>query len=165
MNFEQSEKELKEFEEALQINEYDLDIELSMQPELYFHAAKKFAWIMSVYETKKQDLEVIYAHLDSNIRKSFDDLTESRIKQKIIATSDYINQGKEVLEWKKHAALWKAVEEAFSKRGSMLKLLARSKEIQQGSTGYARTQEYEKNIHKMNEKRRLLNLLKNNEVQ
>lgn len=116
--------ELKGF---LSIDKNALDECLMEQPEIYSRVAEAVANSEAERDASQLDLDELTAELDketrSNAAKAEEKLTDAAVKQRLAAMPKIQDLSRVLLDKKKDAKLWRALEKSFEQRADMLKKL------------------------------------------
>lgn len=118
-------KQIKELEQSLRINDIDLDNEVMHQAELYYHVASAYAQAQSEMARAWDDVKSTDANLDKAIREHYresgEKTTEARIAADVQVAPERISAYEHYLNKKLQADRLQALKEAFSQRSYMLR--------------------------------------------
>lgn len=119
--------DLKQLESKLQINEHALDTALREHPDLFYKVASELALAISNRDEAKQDLSVIEAEVDAQVRKEAarmnEKTTETEIKSLVKLDKKTIAANDKFHEESYNAAKWAALKEAYESRSYALSKL------------------------------------------
>ncbi len=120
--------DLKEFEDALRIDKYDLDTELLSQADLFYRVAQQYAEAVSDKDAQYEFLKETDAKLNLLIREQFDGagkkITEAQINATVLSHDEHKAVFQEWLGSKEAADSIGHLKEAFIQRSYMLRDLA-----------------------------------------
>ena len=120
-------KEYEEFIDDLKIDQDRLDEVTIEQPNLFFHASEAHKLAMAVRDKAENDLHLIYANLDKEIRETLtaneEKFTEPSIKQEILRDQSYQRSYSDYLRAKLTSDKWEALQAAYKQRIDALKIL------------------------------------------
>lgn len=119
-----------EYEEDIKIDENALDVEWLEQPRLMIQYAKYSADMQKRYEQAKEQLELVQAELDREIRSNPDEFGISKINNDVVAntiktTQRYQDASDEVIEARYEYEMAKSVVRAFDARKDALENLVK----------------------------------------
>lgn len=121
-------KDLRDFEEELQVDQDDIDDAVIRQPELFWHVSEQLVYAIDLRDTIKKELDEAEADEDNKIRAlaeaNEEKITEPFVKKQIAAQPKIQRLNRELLDAKKQAALWEAMKESFSQRSYAVNKLA-----------------------------------------
>lgn len=119
---------IKELTKALKIDREDLDGAVSEQPELYYHVSLEAARAASRRDQAKDQLKVVEADLNQQVRKELLDagekVTEKGLEHMVTAHQDRADAVADLLNAAREAEEWQALKESFQQRSYMLRELA-----------------------------------------
>lgn len=117
-------EELRSF---LSIDKHALDECLMEQPELYDRVAEAVANAEAERDSAQLSFDELAAEFDKTLReraeKADKRVTDKNIEQQLKGLPKVQTAHRELLEKKKEAKLWRALEKAFEQRADMLKKL------------------------------------------
>lgn len=120
------------YEEDININENALDVEWVNQPALLLQYAQHSAELSKDYDETKQDVELLYAKLDKDIRENPENfglqdikITESVVKNAIITNEEYKDAINELTNSKYELDIAKACVSAIHMKKEALENLVR----------------------------------------
>lgn len=129
------EEVIEELRKGLKIDVDSLDEELVTQPDRYDRAGRNYARVISRRDKKDNELEVLKATLDKEIREQAaadeEKITEPQIKQSIQRDPDYIKVQGEYFDLKRQASEFESLRDAYKQRAYILGNL-----VDLYSTGY-----------------------------
>jgi hypothetical protein len=119
-----SEHRLLQLEEKLVIDPDDLDHELVVHSNDFYHACQGYDLALSRRDQAKEEIANHEAALSLEIRRSYatrkERITEDHIKALIQVDNNHTSLVKEYLELKYLADRWKSLRDSFDKKGGAL---------------------------------------------
>lgn len=119
---------LDEFEQALMIDQHDLDTELLSQADLFYRVAQQYTEAAAIKDEMHEAVKTADAKRNLIIREEYDTLgkkiTEAQINATVLAHLDHTEAFKDWLNAKEEADKLGHLKEAFLQRSYMLKDLA-----------------------------------------
>ena len=117
-----------EFEKDLNIDMENLDVEATLQPELFFKYASLAKKARERYDLAKMKLNIIEAELARKVREAprrfgVIKITESSIKEAVLSHPEYRTAYKKMIRTRSTADLLNKAQEAMDQRKRMLELL------------------------------------------
>ncbi len=116
---------LEDARKALKIDRNDLYFMCLIHSEVFEHVTEALAKAIDRRDTLKDSLNVVMAKEIKNLRAYYADkgekVTEARLEQEAILTSNYREAFRKYMEAKEEADIWQGVKEAFMQRGRALK--------------------------------------------
>lgn len=111
----------------LSIDKHALDVCLMEQAEIYANVSEAVALAEAERDTVQLEFDELYAELDGTLRgrplAKGERLTEGSLKAELSGLPKIKSKHRELLEVKKEAKLWRALEKGFEQRADMLKKL------------------------------------------
>src|SRR5262249_27736627 len=113
--------------QTLKIDENDLHTALLEQPQLYWQVSKQVALAKSRRDAADQNLKVVEARTELNVRRSArekkEDMTNPEVKSHVIIHLDVEKATKALQDLELQANEWSALERSFAQRMDALKKL------------------------------------------
>lgn len=113
-----------EFKKQLEIDKLSLDDEIINQPQLFCEVSEKYAEAISIRDALKEELAVIDASVDSELRKNSEKITEPRIKSRILLDKRHTVAFAKYLNAKLEADMLGVLKDSYEQRSDALKRLA-----------------------------------------
>jgi hypothetical protein len=119
--------DLKQLEAKLQINEHSLDVALREHPDLFYKVASELALAISNRDEAKQDLGVVEAAVDMEVRAEAARLnektTEKEVQSQVKLDKKVVSANDKYLSESLNTAKWAALKEAYESRSYALSKL------------------------------------------
>jgi thioesterase domain-containing protein len=119
--------DLKQLEAKLQINEHSLDVALREHPDLFYKVASELALAISNRDEAKQDLGVVEAAVDMEVRaeaaRMNEKTTEKEVQSQVKLDKKVVSANDKYLAESLNAAKWAALKEAYESRSYALSKL------------------------------------------
>lgn len=155
----------EEWRKALRIDRNNLDEELEQQPSLFYEVAEACARARSLLDEAHDNVDIVEAELDANIRReaaeSDERTTEKAIRAQIHAHPDRVEANEKFLQLKQRTEELDQLRDSFRQRGYMLRELVAlfiagyyQESSAQGSRSKAKESRAERNAERMAERRR-----------
>jgi hypothetical protein len=113
--------------DSLKINGSALDMMCMVHPDTFYRVSKELTKAVDIRDTKKDKLARVEAKQSKIIRLRYESeherVTESKINNDVILTTDYKEAFREYAEAKKEADDWSGMRDAFLQRGRMLQMM------------------------------------------
>lgn len=118
---------LDQHERGLEIDENDLHTALLQQPQLYWQVSKQVALAKSRRDAAEQNLKVVEARTELNVRRSArekkEDMTNPEVKSHVVMHLDVEKATTTLHALELEASQWSALERSFAQRMDALKKL------------------------------------------
>jgi len=116
---------LEEAKTLLVIDKFSLDSICEQHPELYNKVAESHIMALSIRDSKKDDMDRIWAERAQYYRThATEKVTEAKVQELVIVDKLYVKAQEDYAEAKLEADLWGVMRDSFSQRASMIKSLS-----------------------------------------